>query len=142
MNRIKSIVAVAAVGAGLVGAWCLGAASASANQDDDKAKALSAIMRKKLDASSQILEGLCIEDADMIVAGANTLSEAMGKPELLAIFRDAEYRDHNREFREITRRLGDAAKAKNFDQATLRWVDGVLACIECHNHTRNAKKNQ
>lgn len=141
MKRIKSIVVVAAVAAGLAGAWCLGAASARANQDE-KAKELSAIMRKKLDASSQILEGLCIENADMIVAGANTLGETMGKRELLEVFRDAEYREHNREFREITRRLADAAKAKNFDQATLRWVDGVLSCIECHNHTRNAKKDQ
>lgn len=139
MKRIKSIAVVAAVVAGLVGAWSLGAASARANQDE-KAKQLSAVMRKKLDASSQILEGLCVEDADMIVAGANALGETMGKPELLEIFRDAEYREHNREFREITRRLGEAAKAKNFDQATLRWVDGVLACIECHNHTRNARK--
>jgi hypothetical protein len=141
MKSVRSIVAIAAVGVGLVGAWCLGAAYASANQDT-KAKELSAIMRKKLDASSQILEGLCIEDADMIVAGANSLGETMGKPELLAVFRDAEYREHNREFREITRRLSEAAKAKNFDQATLRWVDGVLACIECHDHTRNAKKEQ
>ncbi|MDX1969592.1 MAG: hypothetical protein SFV23_20625 [Planctomycetaceae bacterium] len=107
-----------------------------------KRGSLSTVMREKLDAAALILEGICTEDDQAILRGSGTLSDSMSKPELFEVFTDAEYREFNREFRDTARRLGEAAKNKNFDQATLRYVDVTLACVECHNHVRAKRKDK
>jgi len=68
------------------------------DDDDDKEKPkrspLETFMRKKLDASSLILEGLCQEDAELIKQGADQLS-AMSKVEVWNVLTDPEYREHS-----------------------------------------------
>ncbi len=107
-----------------------------------KRGSLSGVMRDKLDAAGLILEGICTEDSEAISKGTEAWTQSMSKPELFEIFTDAEYREFNREFRDTARRLGEAAKSKNFDQATLRYLDATLACVECHNHVRAKRKDK
>lgn len=115
------------------------------DDDDDKEKPqrspLETFMRKKLDASSLILEGLCQEDADLIKQGADQLS-AMSKIEVWNVLTDAEYREHSREFRDNTARVAEAAAAGDFDKAALRWFDVTMSCLECHNHVRGERKEK
>ncbi len=101
---------------------------------------LSIFMRKKLEASSLILEGLTTEDEELIVKGAKALNE-LSKAEKWNILTDAEYREQSIEFRNIVQKLIDAGEKKQFDAAALRWVDATMACIECHKHVRKERSS-
>lgn len=109
---------------------------ASAAQNDDKS--LSAFMRKKLEASSKILEGITTEDSKLAVEGADALL-TMSKAEVWNVIADDDYREFNREFRASVRKLREAADKGNFDNATLQWMDAVKSCVECHKYVRNQR---
>lgn len=104
-----------------------------------KKSPLETFMRKKLDASSKILEGLCQEDAALIKEGADTLGE-LSKAEVWNVLTDVEYREHSREFRENAARVAKAAEEGDFDKAALRWFDVTMSCLECHNHVRSERR--
>lgn len=105
---------------------------------DDKPRDLQTFMRTKLDASSKILEGLTVEDADMIKKGAKHLLE-MSKVEMWNVLTDADYREFNREFRSAVHKLEQAAVDGNFDNAVLQWMDMTKSCIECHKYVRKER---
>ena len=116
-------------------AWQLEAA------DDDLKPdlSLSAFMRKKLDASSLILEGLSIEDSELIEKGTKVLL-TLSKAEKWQVLINPEYREYSNEFRANVRKLEEAAKSGNFDNAALQWFDAMKGCIECHKHVRHERK--
>lgn len=99
---------------------------------------LKTFMRKKLDASSKILEGLTVEDSELIRKGAASLLE-MSKAEQWNVLLDEDYREYNREFRSLIRKLDKAAESNNFDNALLQWLDATKACIDCHQHVRDLR---
>lgn len=99
---------------------------------------LRSFMRKKLDASSKILEGLTVEDTELIRKGAASLLE-MSKAEQWNVLLDEDYREYNREFRSLIRKLDKAAESNNFDNALLQWLDATKACIDCHQHVRDQR---
>lgn len=101
-------------------------------------KDLAHFMRKKLDASSKILEGLAVEDMDLIQSGASSLLQ-MSKAELWNVITDAEYREFNAEFRSSLRKLEEAATKKNLDNALLQWIDTQKGCVECHKYVRDSR---
>ena len=105
-----------------------------------KKSPLETFMRKKLDASSKILEGLCQEDAALIKEGADTLGE-LSKAEVWNVLTDVEYREHSREFRENAARVAKAAEEGDFDKAALQWFDVTMSCLECHNHVRSERRS-
>ncbi|QDU40197.1 hypothetical protein Mal4_45520 [Maioricimonas rarisocia] len=106
-----------------------------AEQESDKAVVLREFMRRKLAASSKILEGLVIEDTRLIREGAQTLNE-MSAAEKWRVSNDVMYRQFSAEFRRITQKLDEAAQEGNLDQATLKWVDATMSCMECHRFVR------
>jgi hypothetical protein len=111
---------------------------AAADDDLKPDQSLSSFMRKKLDASSQILEGLTTEDAELIQKGAKALTE-LSKAEKWQILSDPEYREYSLDFRINARKLADAAEKGNFDNAALQWFDTMKTCIECHHHVRHER---
>ncbi len=120
------------------------APAATSDQAVEPAKnknSMEAFMRKKLDASSKILEGLCQEDAALIKEGADALS-AMSKVEVWNVLTDADYREHSREFRDNAARVAQAAEEGDFDKAALRWFDVTMSCLECHDHVRGEAKTE
>lgn len=100
--------------------------------------ALSQKMRLKLDASSKVLEGLAVEDADLIRDGANAMAE-QSQAEFWQVLTDADYREFTREFRGSMRRLKAAAEKENFDAAALEWIAATKSCLDCHKHVRSVK---
>ncbi|MBX3448471.1 MAG: hypothetical protein KF777_02875 [Planctomycetaceae bacterium] len=104
----------------------------------DDPQTLSTFMRKKLDASSLILEGITIEDPKLVSEGADVLLE-MSRTEIWNVLTDEDYREFNREFRSSVRKLKEAVGDKNFDNATLQWMDSVKACVECHKYVRSQR---
>jgi hypothetical protein len=109
-----------------------------ARQPDERGRppmTLRDFMRQKLAASNQILEGLTIEDMDMVARGARTLNE-MSAAERWRIHNDAMYRQFSGEFRRHTGDLLKSAEEGNLDQAALKWVSATMGCIECHRYVR------
>lgn len=102
---------------------------------------LSGFMRKKLEASSQILEGLTTEDSELIERGAKTLGQ-LSRAEKWQILSDPEYREYSADFRNTVRKLAEAAEKKNFDNAAIQWIDTMKDCIECHQHVRRERTNK
>jgi len=100
-----------------------------------KKTVLRAFMRKKLAASQSILEGLAVEDFDLIAEGAKQLKATAGAAEFMA-FNDPEYVEHADDFRRIINKLAVAAKEKRLDGATLAFLDITMSCVECHKHVR------
>jgi len=106
-----------------------------------KKTVLRAFMRKKLAASQSILEGLAVEDFDLIAEGAKQLKATAGAAEFMA-FNDTEYVEHADDFRRIINKLAVAAKEKRLDGATLAFLDTTMSCVECHKHVRGAKPGE
>lgn len=96
----------------------------------------SAFMRKKLEASSQILEGLTSEDAQLIIKGAKVLVE-MSAAEKWQVQNNVMYRQFSGEFQRSAKILLEAAEKGNYDAAALKWIDTTMKCIECHKYVRN-----
>lgn len=129
--------AMALVIGGMLLAICQDRTSVSAADEDEKSN-LAKFMRKKLDSSSRILEGLAVEDAELIKLGSTELLE-MSKSELWNVFLDEDYREFNRDFRSSVRKTYQAANEGNFDNALLQWTDAVKGCVECHKHVRTQR---
>lgn len=97
---------------------------------------LQKFMRKKLEASSRILEGLATEDPRLVQKGAEELS-TMCDAEQWRISKDVMYRQFSDDFQRGTQFLGDAAKAGDLDKALVRWMDVTMQCIDCHRFVRD-----
>lgn len=98
----------------------------------------STFMRKKLEASGQILEGLTMENAELVVKGAQALVE-MSTAEKFQVQHDAMYRQFSGEFQRSARGLLEAAEKKNFDAAALKWMDTTMKCFDCHKFVRGVR---
>ncbi len=95
-------------------------------------------MRKKLEASGQILEGLTTENSELIVKGAKILVE-LSSAERFQVQHDVMYRQFSGEFQRTAKGLLDAGEKKNFDLAALKWMDSTMKCLECHKFVRGAR---
>ena len=95
-------------------------------------------MRKKLEASSQILEGLTSEDAKLIIKGAKELVE-MSAAEKWQVRNDVMYRQFSGEFQRSAQSLLEAAEKENYDAAALKWIDTTMKCLECHKFVRGTR---
>ncbi len=110
----------------------------AADDDLQPDLSLSAFMRKKLDASSQILEGLTVEDSELIERGAKALLQ-LSKVEKWQMLVDSNYLEYSVDFRTTVKKLANAAENGNFDNAALQWFDVMKGCIECHQHVRRER---
>lgn len=108
-------------------------------QDAEKAtparQGVSIFMRMKLDASQKVLEGLALEDFELIQEGAAKLEE-MSAAEKWRVTNDLFYREHSNDFLKITKRLSKNAKEGKLEASALTWLEATMQCIECHKWTR------
>ena len=96
------------------------------------------LMRRKLTQSQKVLEGIAVQDFDLIAKHAE---------ELLVISKQAEwkvlktplYEVYSNEFRRNAEELIENAKKKNVDAAALSYVDLTLTCVKCHKHVREKR---
>lgn len=112
--------------------WLTWSASA---QEKGKKNPVEVSMRQKLDATSKVLEGLAIEDKELVHEGAKVLTE-LSKAEVWQVLTDSDYREHTQTFRSAIRRLDEAAQKSEFASAQLEWLDATKRCFDCHNHVR------
>ena len=101
-----------------------------------KQKASSKLMRKKLAAAQDILEGLTTEDFEMIEQGAKVLKSLAAEADF-QISKDAMYVQHSNEFQNLADKLVKAAQGNSLDKASLHYVNLTMNCIECHRFVRD-----
>ena len=98
-------------------------------------KGISIFMRMKLDASQKILEGLALEDFELIQEGAAKL-EDMSAAEKWRVTNDPFFREHSVDFQKTAKRLTKNAKEGKLEGSALAWLEATMQCIECHKWTR------
>lgn len=113
----------------------LGLALTAAVGQTKRSRAAKELMREKLEASQKILEGLALEDFEVIATKSRRLS-AMTKEADWRLFENPEYDQQSVLFRRQVDALAKAAKDKNLDAATLAYVRVTMSCVDCHKLVR------
>lgn len=106
--------------------------------DDKKDRGTSDLMKKKLEHSQKVLEGIALNDCDKIVKHAEELI-ALSKLAEWKVLKTAKYEVYSNEFRRTAQNMVDEAKTKNLDGATLAYLDLTLNCVKCHKHVRETR---
>ncbi|MBL8794148.1 MAG: hypothetical protein JNM56_09600 [Planctomycetia bacterium] len=120
----------------LATAGVLGVAAVQSNgaepQDD-----LRALMKKKLESSQRVLEGLAANNFETVSKNASEL-QRISKAGEFAVLKTPQYDAYRNQFRWAAEMLEEMAKAKNGDGAGLVYVELTLTCLKCHKHVREA----
>lgn len=109
-------------------------ATLSAQRPND----VGTFMRAKLEHSKKLLEGLALEDFDLIAQQSQDLS-LLSQATNWQVLNTAEYLEQSAEFRRTADALTQAAKEKNLDGAALRYVDLTMKCVNCHKYVRKVR---
>jgi hypothetical protein len=127
----RGIAVVAA--AGIVAAGLAVAQVADTPTQPDQ---VAAFMRAKLGHAQNVLEGLSLEDYDLIARGAHDLSLA-SQASSWQVLQTEDYVRHSAEFRRACDGLRAAARAKNLDGALVAWMEVTMKCVQCHRYVRD-----
>jgi cytochrome c556 len=127
-----------AAGLLLVAAVVMIAAAPAAQEPTVQPDKVAAFMRAKLAHSQNVLEGLAVEDFDLIDRGANDLALA-SQASSWQVLQTADYARHSDEFRRSCNALRAAAKARNLDGAALAWMEVTMKCVQCHKYVRDER---
>lgn len=96
-------------------------------------------MRKKLEHSQKILQGLTTEDFPLIQKNAESLT-VLSQAAAWQAFPTIEYTRHSTEFQRLTEELAQNAAQKNLDGATLTYVKLTMNCVACHKYVRSNRR--
>lgn len=96
-------------------------------------------MRAKLGHAQKVLEGLTVEDYDLIEKGAHDLALA-SQASSWQVLQTEDYARHSDDFRRSCNSLRAAAKARNLDGAALAWMEVTMKCIQCHKYVRDTRR--
>ena len=131
--------AAAAASVAILAAWLVGVdvAGAAGEQPDQ----VAVFMRAKLAHSQNVLEGLALEDYDLIARGAHDLALA-SQASSWQVLQTEDYARQSAEFRRSCDALRTAAKAKNLDGAALAWMEVTMKCVQCHKYVRDAGRDK
>ena len=100
-----------------------------------KSRATKEFMRDKLELAQGILEGLSVENYDLIISRSQKLG-AMSQEADWKVFENPDYEQQSLAFRRNVDALTKAARNKNLDGATLAYVRVTMSCAECHKYVR------
>lgn len=114
------------------------AAALLAQEPAPKPDAVADFMRAKLGHSQRVLEGLALEDYDLIARGAQELALA-SQASSWQVLQTEEYARQSTEFRRSCDALRNTAKMKNLDGSALAWMEVTMKCIQCHKYVRDQK---
>lgn len=99
---------------------------------------VSAFMRLKLNHSQKVLEGVALEDFELIAKNAQQMG-LLAQDENWQVLQTPEYRHHSADFQRIAADLTKAAQAKNLDGAAFAYVQLTMSCVNCHKYTRGVR---
>lgn len=99
------------------------------------------LMKRKLERSQKVLEGLALRDFDRIAQNAEELI-LLSKQVGWRVFKTAQYETYSNEFRSNAEDLVKQAKIESLDGAALAYVELTLTCVKCHKHVREKRMAQ
>lgn len=126
------------VGSVLLAASLLGVSGICAAEPASDELRDAILMRAKLAASQQTLEGLMYGDFDLIGRGARQLHDI---EEWHSSKQDAVYDHYSAEFRRLSEKLIRQANEKNADGALFTYQHLTSTCITCHEYVRDVSIN-
>jgi hypothetical protein len=102
---------------------------------------LEKLMQKKLQNAQKILEGLALNDLDVIKHHAQELM-TLSKTAEFRVVKTPQYDFHSNEFRRTLEDMVKATQKGNIDSATLGYMEMTLSCVRCHKHIREIRVTQ
>lgn len=127
-NRRWTLLLAALLG---VGGWAV----SSQGQPDQATKLF---MRRKLEHSQKVLEGIAVEDYRKIADNASAMG-ALSQAATWRVLPTPEYLRYSAEFQRLSDELARAANEKNLDRATLVYMQLTINCVNCHKHVRTVR---
>ncbi len=111
-------------------------------RQDPGAEKRSQFMRLKLEYSKGIVEGLALENYDLILKNSQALKRlSMAAEWEVPTIPDVEnYIPYTVEFQRATDQLSQEARDKDIDGATLAYMKVTMTCVSCHKYVRRASK--
>jgi len=110
----------------------------AAGGNGEPRKELQDFMRVKLRHSQKVLEGLVLEDFDVIAKNAQEMS-LLSLAEAWQVLQTPDYVDFSRKFRNAADALAEAAKKKKLDEATVAFNQLTTKCVQCHKYVRGVR---
>jgi hypothetical protein len=92
-------------------------------------------MRLKLECAQKVLEGIALEDFELITFNAEKL-KAISQSSDWQVRQSAEYQRHTGDFTRQADALIKAAERRNVDAATVAYFQMTASCVNCHRHLR------
>jgi cytochrome c556 len=108
------------------------------NSNGEDKDTLKKLMTKKLENTQKVLEGLAINDYDMVAKHADELIQ-ISKSAEFRVMKTPKYEVNSNDFRRAAETMIQQAKAKNTDGIALAYVDMTLSCVRCHKHVREER---
>jgi hypothetical protein len=107
-------------------------------QKNEPPKRVRDLMRKKLENSQKVLEGIAVNDFKLIAKHAEELID-LSKEAEWKVLKTPQYEIHSNEFRRSAETLIKNAKDKNLDAAALTYMEMTLTCVRCHKYVREER---
>ena len=95
-------------------------------------------MRGKLEHAKDSLEGLTVENFEVIGKNADRMTK-LSESALWRVYQTPEYVRLSTEFRLASVSLKKGAEKKDIDAATLAYMKVTLRCVECHKYVRSIR---
>jgi cytochrome c556 len=99
---------------------------------------VSKIMKEKLKASQNLLEGIALADYDKVTRNAEELIQ-LTKHEEWYVLKTPRYEMHTNEFHRAAELVIAKAKNKNLDGVTLAYFELTMSCVRCHQYVREVR---
>jgi hypothetical protein len=95
-------------------------------------------MHLKLESAQKVLEGLALEDFQLIEKESQAIS-LLTQENTWKVLQTPEYVQYSSDFRRTVDALTEAARKKNLDGAALRYVEMTMKCVQCHKYVRDVR---
>ena len=128
---VCSCVAIALAGLGL----SFGQKSNDETDQTDRQK----FMHGKLDMVHRVIDGIAMEDFDLVKKGALELA-ALSESATFKSENDPFYRHYSAYFERAVRDLIAAAESESVERTTFAYVHVTFSCTACHQHVRGTKR--
>ncbi len=142
MRRFRGMSAAATAAILALASLLLVPALSTGRASQQEKQTRSEFMRRKLEFSKNVLEGLSLEQYPMIEKNAKALKvlSQAAEWEVPMIPNATDYVALTSEFQRNADDLVKAAKQSNIDGATLAYVKLTMNCVQCHKYVRFASQ--
>jgi hypothetical protein len=141
MKNVSFFVLVFALTAGMPALSGNGQEPKETKKRNDANQEMSGLMKRKLENSQKVLEGIVTNDFGKIAKHADELI-TIGKQAEWKVLKTPEYELFSNDFRRSATELVKNAKGKNLDGVALAYVNLTFTCVRCHKYVREARKVQ